>query len=260
MDTPSAMNILVCRNAVLGPPDGLKWLQRNISVPYWRVYWNDAPGAFIGDASGELELTPDMVAAIPPRTVYSTRAERRTSHFYVHFTTLEPFESAEPGIMVFRSARLVALAAEIAGALGDPGVRAKTILKTHRYVCELLLSIPDERLPAERRLSPPVEEALALLDAKPGISIEELSREMRMSRNGLTKLFTKATGVGPKRFSRRRRLEQASMLLHFSDKTIKQIAEETGFCDRYHLSRLFRREFGCGPAQFRSQMENYRER
>jgi AraC-like DNA-binding protein len=42
-------------------------------------------------------------------------------------------------------------------------------------------------------------------------------------------------------------------------KTIKQIAEETAFAT-VPSEPSFRREFGCGPAQFRSQMENYRER
>jgi AraC family transcriptional regulator of arabinose operon len=39
--------------------------------------------------------------------------------------------------------------------------------------------------------------------------------------------------------------------LALTDKTIDQIAVETGFPNRHYLSRMFARQVGCGPAEFR---------
>ena len=52
-------------------------------------------------------------------------------------------------------------------------------------------------------------------------------------------------------FVRARRIELAGVLLHNSAKKIEEIAAATGFCDRYHFSRVFKRLRGMGPAEFR---------
>jgi len=40
-------------------------------------------------------------------------------------------------------------------------------------------------------------------------------------------------------------------MLHYSGRDIKAIAEDTGFCDRYHFSRIFKQLRGVSPAEFR---------
>ena len=253
------MNVLVSQKVKLGLPDGLLWRQDKVSVPYWRVYWNDAPGAFVKDAAGEIELGPGLVAAIPPRTVYSTRTTGCSTHFYAHFTASQPFETIMPGIIALDAERLLALAASIARDFHlDSPPDLKAMLKVHIYLYELLLAIPDCKLPSEKKLDPRIEMAAAILDANPSLTLDQLAMELKMSRSVFLELFHRETGSAPQRLSRRRRLEKACMLLHYSDKSIKQIAEETGFCDRYHFSRLFKREFSYGPAEFRSQMDAYK--
>ena len=91
------INIHICLNALLGAPNGIEWRQDRLCVPYWRVYWNSAPGACIITAEGRHELVPDEVVILPPRTEYSTRAERETNHFYLHFSAGEPFDAVRPG-------------------------------------------------------------------------------------------------------------------------------------------------------------------
>ena len=252
------MNIHTCRKVKLGFPDTWDWRQKNISVPYWRAYWNDAPGSFVDDGNLEIELGHGKVVGIPPRTVYSTRAESGSTHFYVHFSVEGPYSQIKPGLRVFESKSLVALAASIAAELSEKAPGAKTQLKTELYLCEMLLAIPDSELPAEKTFDPRVETALESIDAKPSLSNLELARMQGMSRTAFLDLFRRETGSAPQTLSRLRRLEKACMLLHFGEKTIKQIAVETGFCDRYHFGRVFKREYGCGPAEFRKQLDAFR--
>ena len=246
------MNIHICTKVKMGFPKTIVWRQEKVCVPYWRVYWNDAPGAFVKDASGEIELTPGHVVAIPPRTVYSTRTSGGSTHFYVHFTAEPPYASVQPGILRFDSPQLVRRAKEIAAELTLDPPSARTLVKTQIYLYELLLLVPPEKLP--NRLDPRIEKALALMDEDPGVSVAELARALAMGRTTFLRLFLRETGSTPQRLSRKKRLEKACMLLHFSEKTLQEIAEETGFCDRYHLSKMFKREYNYGPATFRRQI------
>lgn len=241
----------------MGFPKTIRWHQERISVPYWRVYWNDAPGAFVRDASGEIELGPKKIVAIPPNTLYSTYTRGGSTHFYVHFTAEPPYSSVKPGILSFFSPKLIAQASEIAQELTDAAPRPKTLLKTQIYLYELLLLIPSSKLPPERKLDPRIEKSLLIMEERPEISIAELAKALGMGRTTFLSLFHSDTGYTPQRLSRKNRLEKACMLLHFSEKTLKEIAEETGFCDRYHFSRMFKREYSYGPSTFRKQVDAF---
>jgi len=249
------INIHICLNALLGLPRGIEWRQDNICVPYWRVYWNDAPGAFVLTDGEKHELLPDEVMAIPPRTRYSTRAELETTHFYLHFSVSDPFDAVKPEVLLFRDRRIVNFARELSEELKKSAPNARTMLKIQRYICEILLAVPKSNLPEERFADPVVEQAIAISDEYPELTINDLADKMNLCRGNLIRRFVHVTGMTPQKFLRRRRLERAAMLLHFSNKNIKQIAQETGFCDRYHFSRLFTREFDYTPATYKRQMD-----
>ena len=65
--------------------------------------------------------------------------------------------------------------------------------------------------------------------------------------------FKQATGVGPQRYVIQRRLERAKRLLRSSHLSIALIAQEAGFVDQSHLTRLFRREIGVTPRRYRAE-------
>ncbi len=248
------MNIHICVKVRMGFPKTIDWRQERVSVPYWRVYWNDAPGAFVKDSSGEVALGPKVIVAVPPNTVYSTYTRGGSTHFYVHFTAEFPYSSVQPGIMQFFSPKLVKQASVIAQELTGPTPQVKTLMRTQIYLYELLLLVPDSKLPAPKQVDSRIERALAIMEEKPAISLTELAKAVGMGRTSFLSLFHRETDSTPQRLSRKNRLEKACMLLHFSDKTLQEIAEETGFCDRYHFSRMFMREYSYGPAAFRRQI------
>jgi AraC-like DNA-binding protein len=68
------------------------------------------------------------------------------------------------------------------------------------------------------------------------------------------RLFRANAGMSPQLYSRIRRIEKACILLHYSDLDIKEIASETGFCDRFHFSRVFKKMRKVGPSEFRRRM------
>jgi len=83
------------------------------------------------------------------------------------------------------------------------------------------------------------------------LAIAELARRTGMHVNTFTRLFKRATGHAPQGYYNRLRLQRAVLLLLSTHHTIDDIAEQTGFCDRFHFSRAFARQYGSGPADFR---------
>ena len=63
--------------------------------------------------------------------------------------------------------------------------------------------------------------------------------------------FRKAAGMAPLDYVHAIRLEQAKTLLETSEETLDELAERVGYEDATFFSRLFRRQVGLTPAQYR---------
>lgn len=89
------------------------------------------------------------------------------------------------------------------------------------------------------------EEALRPLD------LAAFAARFGMSPATLRRRFLAATGVPPKVFQLRLRIDRAKELLATSDRPIGQIAAEVGFDDSFYFARLFLQRENCTPTEFR---------
>ena len=85
------------------------------------------------------------------------------------------------------------------------------------------------------------------------VSVEELAAEVRLSRFHFTRSFKAATGEPPHRFLIRIRIEKAQELLVTTDLSISEVAAQVGYSEPAYLARLFRREVGVTPTQYRRE-------
>jgi AraC-like DNA-binding protein len=95
--------------------------------------------------------------------------------------------------------------------------------------------------------------ALALLHGDPGRAwtVEELAREVALSRSALAERFAALVGESPIQYLIRWRLALAAQMLRAGREVIARIAERSGYESETAFSRAFRREFGVGPAAWR---------
>ena len=91
-----------------------------------------------------------------------------------------------------------------------------------------------------------VEENMARSD----LSVEELSRELGMSRVHLYKKLLAVTGKTPIGFIRVIRLKRAAWLLRESQQNISEIAYQVGFNNPKYFSKYFKEEFGMLPSAY----------
>ncbi|MCK8488749.1 AraC family transcriptional regulator [Paenibacillus sp. MBLB2552] len=83
------------------------------------------------------------------------------------------------------------------------------------------------------------------------IGIEELSRNLGYHRAHLFNAFKARTGLSPKQYLTKIRIDKAKELLA-GPLTIDQIASSVGFNDALYFSRQFKKSTGMSPSEYRS--------
>jgi AraC-like DNA-binding protein len=83
------------------------------------------------------------------------------------------------------------------------------------------------------------------------LSREDIAQHVNVSKDYLTYCFRQELKTTPIRYIQRYRINLAKPILKNSQKSITEIAMEVGFNDSGYFSRLFHREVGISPDQFR---------
>jgi len=98
-----------------------------------------------------------------------------------------------------------------------------------------------------------IRQALDLVEknmANADFSVEEMSRELFISRVALYKKILALTGKTPIEFIRNVRLKRAAQLLEKNQFTVAEIAYEVGFNNPKYFSRYFKAEYGILPSAY----------
>ncbi|GMK49011.1 MULTISPECIES: helix-turn-helix transcriptional regulator [Paenibacillus] len=83
-----------------------------------------------------------------------------------------------------------------------------------------------------------------------------LSEALQLHTNYITRCMTEVFGCTPQQYLLYYRLDQAKLLLIKTDWPIARVAEETGFRQTPHFSRLFAAQTGMPPLKFRKRFTN----
>jgi AraC-like DNA-binding protein len=100
-----------------------------------------------------------------------------------------------------------------------------------------------------------IEPILRLIEtryAEP-ISLDEMAQIAYVSRSHCCALFQTALKTTPITYRNARRLAEARQLLKNTNQTIQEIAHRVGFSSVQEFNRLFRRESGYTPSEFRQR-------
>ncbi len=82
------------------------------------------------------------------------------------------------------------------------------------------------------------------------ISIEAMSHHICVSSFHMIRQFKKEVGLTPHQFQIQCRIRKAQKML-LSDKTIAEVALDTGFCDQSHFVKCFKKIVGMTPASYK---------
>jgi AraC-like DNA-binding protein len=117
--------------------------------------------------------------------------------------------------------------------------------------------LPDEQTGWLAGLKDPfVSRALSLLHGCVARewTVDDLGREVGLSRSALANRFTRLIGEPPMRYLSRWRIQVAAQQLRNSDMPLARIAEQVGYESEAAFSRAFKRSFGAPPAAWRKNV------
>jgi AraC-like DNA-binding protein len=237
------------------------WNHQGVDSPFWRFYHNPTSGCSIRFHGVELPLLPSKAVVIPAYTVFDCVGPKPAAHFWIHFTLTRHGHVLldEPAVIDVDEAMQPLLKSTI--ALHD---KSASDLRTQQlyHATAALLHLAFSKL--TRPLTPGVPESLsdllALIHGSPhsDLSNSYLAERCRMSVEKFIRWFREQLGETPAAYVSRTRTKMASESLALTDKSIDQIAAEFGFPNRSYFSRVFAKEVGCGPAEFRKRQRDKR--
>jgi AraC family transcriptional regulator len=84
-----------------------------------------------------------------------------------------------------------------------------------------------------------------------GPALSQLAEECGLSARHFARAFRESTGVPPHRWLLRHRVQRAQAMLRVQALPLADIALRCGFADQSHFTRVFSREVGLSPGQWR---------
>ncbi len=274
------INLLCCRFWWLK-----NWESRNMSFPYWRIYWNKSYGGIISFAGKTIELTPNQVILIPPYTAFSSRLKENTIppsgynleggrvgdgetetdllregtvlHLFIHFNLGMPYDFIAPQLYSFEvSNDLRTDLEELSFSLQQNNVQlsVQSSLLIYKIIILAVSQIPKEfwnLTTTDLRILNVLREIEDHLSEE--LTNKRLAKVANMAVNSFARIFKEEIGIPPQQFVRERRVQKTSILLHHTAEPIEEIARLSGFCDRFHLARVFKEVTSYSPAQYRKQ-------
>jgi AraC family transcriptional regulator len=86
------------------------------------------------------------------------------------------------------------------------------------------------------------------------LRLSELARETNLSASHLIRSFRQSTGKTPYQFLLHRRVERAKILMRDHRTPLIEVGLASGFADKHHFSRVFRRVTGMTPGSYRRSL------
>ncbi len=261
------------------------WEHKGLSFPYWRIYSNVQKGAFMEYKQQIHEMQPNMLYLIAPNTNYSSRLynnlipdegynltggrisdntkkenkelikEGAIEHLFIHFTLGYPYDSVSPGIYTFLLNKHLESKVKLLRNYLTKNVAQfdfTIFLTIQSLICDLLFDMGEEvwKYPVrDVRIVKVISHIENNINKE--FSNELLAGMANMATNAFSRLFKEYTGDTLQNFIKKKRIHSACLLLLHSNLSIDEIAEKTGFANRYHFTRIFSKVTGNAPAKYK---------
>lgn len=95
------------------------------------------------------------------------------------------------------------------------------------------------------------EKAARMVAENVDISVEDIAKDLHISRSAFRKKFIWHFGTSPIKYRNKKRLEKAKQLLEMTDMPIKEISDTLGFYDTAYFYKVFEKTYSITPKGYR---------
>ena len=228
------------------------WIFPNTVSPFWRFYYNFDPGHDVVYRTHTIPLVPENIVLIPDHQVFDSRGMGPVRHFWMNFRldlTLKDGDSVVLPVKAHELERIEKISNLILG--DDPRKRFKVLHESSALLHSVFTR--DEIPWNDHSRSPNALKIASYVGthyAEP-LDVTQLARIAGISTRRLSEIFQHEYHMSVPRFIARVRTREAARMLENTTLSIEEIAELTGFPNRYYLTRVFTRITGKPPARYR---------
>lgn len=91
------------------------------------------------------------------------------------------------------------------------------------------------------------------------LTVESVASAALMSESHFRRLFKIAYRVSPIKYINLMRIERAKELIRYTNESFSDIAAAVGFANLYYFSRMFKKEVGCTPSEYKDEYSEYQK-
>lgn len=210
-----------------------------------------------------IKLTPNTAFIIPKNTPhkYGSSLKDPWSIYWIHFSGnyadvfYERFsKEKENNIPIPFDENKIVLLKDIITVLENELNEEKTEF-IHFRLSSFLSSVCYSNL-LENTIADKISQSISYMknNLNQLITIEKLAHEACYSVSRYSELFKQKTGYSPIMYFIRLKIQKACEYLYFTNMSIKEICKEVGFEDPYYFSRMFKKQIGISPMQYKKSL------
>ncbi len=273
------IKLFCCRYWILD-----EWDCQDLSVPFWRIYYNSIEGAKINYQNCTTLLNKKSLIVIPPNTAFTgmlnkdrsgdsenisgrkflptddiagIKKKNKVDHLFIHFSLGFPMDYTQPAIHTLKKSKSQA---RLIAAIQRTCIQQNHFgffdgLKIISLISSCLLKL-ESSLPTPHATDPRIATVMDVVhrDYNKPISNAAFAAMVNLAPNSFARLFKNATGITIQQYIAKKRIENALNLIHHSDKNMDEIAHECGFSDRFHFSKSFKKSLHVSPAYYKKNL------
>lgn len=189
---------------------------------------------------------------------YEMYAKDKTSYYYLHFNgadlgnVLSELGVIEKRVYSVQGEAVYPIFLKLLSVYGSD--EPLSVLKSERYVNELVARLA-EGFGEDKKSTNNLFIVTDYMEHNYGApySAVKFAKMLNVSVSGFNHAFKNESGVSPKGYYIKIRLKAAENLLKYTDKSIKQIAESVGYDNEVYFYRLFVKNYGISPREYRKR-------
>ena len=278
-----SLNLLML-NVGLAQHNG-DWNWKDVSSPFTRIYYVSAGEALLHLSDQTVILRPGRLYIIPAYTLHSYECNGPFTHYYLHvyegvknelnLTELYNFptevEACENDRRIFQTmcqqmpdARLP----ESNPQAYDNAIQFSDYVKRYQNmelwqkmelrgaILMLFSKFMREAVPHLWTTDERLQRVLKHIHGhiSQNIDIDELASVACFSTPYLIRLFKRELGTSPLQYVNQKKVERAQLMLFTTDMPVKEVAYSLGFSDHSYFIRMFRKQTGITPQEYRERM------
>lgn len=231
-----------------------RWRFPNVLSPFWRLYYDFAPGHKVILGRREVPLGPGRIMLIPDHCLFHCQGENSVPCLWLHFSCSQRPTPAQPVPILLRPTQTErSLMADLVAQFQARrrGENGRRIFSLGVALLEVVLSRPEIRW--QDNVSETLGAAIRHVEqhySEP-LYTPKLAALAHLSPGAFTRLFRRQRGMTPARFVVQVRVREAAHLLLGTGLALDEIASRTGFPNAFYFSRVFKRITGETPSRFR---------